>query len=169
MLRGAGSLEGVLEVASIHYSAFCYHVLTNILQDHGDSPSSKFSVHRYMQRFNLYNQRPIALSPKIYTTPRRHGYAFVLIHLDWDPMKRTLHELEALRLTASTVFKLTHYPLMYIAMEMRGGVMVQVYQVPGTVRDLVLPLDESQRSALETKSVLKVECCGQTEMTKVSW
>ena len=47
--------------------------------------------------------------------------------------------------------------------------MVQVYQVPGSVRDLVLPLDESQRSALETKSVLKVECCGQTEMTKVSW
>ena len=133
----------------------------------GNREANRYTVHRYVEKFNFYNQRPIVQAPRVFSSPRKHGRAFLVFYLDWDPNKYTVHELEAFRLNASFIFKLTHYVLMLISVEMKDKMMVQMYQIPASLRDILFPLDEKQLEFFESRKVLKVECCGTSAVTKV--
>lgn len=162
-LKASESIEDLFDLTEPHFTAFTYHVLTDILVEYGDTSTK----HLYVSKLNYYNQRPITSAPRVLIAPRAHGFTFVRMYVSWNPSQRSLHELEAFRLAASSTLKLTHYPLILIGVEMLGSVMVIVYQLPEFLKELILPLDAKQKSVLMGKNVLRVEVSGQAELTKV--
>jgi len=165
-LKKCTTIEEIFVVISPHFCSFTFHIITDIFHHFKQGHVDTNLAHSFVMKHSFYSRRPMAHCPNFVTHPRKHGFAFVIFHMDWDPNVDTLYQVETLRMNATAVFRMSHHALILNGYEMKGGVMLQYFQFPASMRHMIFPIDDPKGLFVQ-KKVMKVECCGQFEIIKV--
>ena len=155
-LQAADTINKVFRIllSQGYTSFFSYHIIEYIIDTFG-TEQDKENLHDYTAKLTEYSRRSIFECPT-YSRARK-DHANLVVKLEGVNFERyNLHHLAAFKSRISNIIKVTNYTLRLCTVE--EGCLQLTFQMPHFVKEVIFPLADSQKAALQVEGVTRLTC-----------
>lgn len=153
----AEDMVQLFQILSDYWSWYNHHLLENLILEFG-GPEDKRRLKEYCDKFTVFLEKRLAKPQQKFRlgTGRGKGQKPLLIKVDenWDTI--SLRHIRELHHSIAKILKVpTH--VLYLASVSKGCICLH-FMVPESMDEQTFPLNESQKKALQTACVFRLEC-----------
>ena len=153
-LQAADNIDKVFVILQGYTSFFSYHVIEYIIDMFGTEQDKK-NLHDYTAKLTEYSRRSIFECPT-YSLARK-DQANLVVKLEGVNLERyNMIHLAAFKSRTSDIIKVTEYTLRLCTVE--EGCLQFTFQMPHFVKEVIFPLNDSQKAALKVEGVARLTC-----------
>ena len=153
-LKSANSIYDVFFILCGYMSFFSYHIIDYIICKFGTQEDKK-NLQNYTTKLDKYSRRSVFECPSY--SPRRKDQANLVIKLEGVNLEKyTAKHLEVFQSRVSNIVKISKYTLRLCTVE--KGCLQLTFQMSHFVKEVIFPLSESQKTALQDEGVTRLTC-----------
>ena len=153
-LQVIDTIDKVFLILRGYMSFFSYHIIECIVHEFGN-PQDKERLQTYTSNLDKYSRRSVFECPTYSLT--RKDQANLVVKLEGiDLEKYNAKHLEVFQYRICNIVKVSKYTLRLSSVE-KGCIQV-TFQMPHFVKEVIFPLSESQKAALQDEGVTRLTC-----------
>ena len=153
-LQAADSIDKVFLILRGYMSFFSHHIIEYIILEFG-TQQDKENLHSYTTKLTEYSRRSVFECPT-YSLARKDE-ANLIVKLEGVVFERyNLTHLAVLESRISNIIKVAKYTLRLCTVE--KGCLQLTFQMPHFVKEVMFPLTDSQKAALQVEGVIRLTC-----------
>ena len=153
-LEAADSINKVFKILRGYWSFFSYHIIEFIIHELG-TPEDKERLKSYAAKLDEYSKRSVFECPSFSSTKR--DQANLIVKLEGVRLEvYTTKHLQVFQSRISNIIKVSKYTLQLCTVE--KGCLQLIFQMPHFVKEVIFPLSDSQKAALQAEGVTRLTC-----------